>query len=109
MSLDVYLNNGSKDGSCVWGANITHNLNDMAAVVGAYHYLWRPEEVNVVKASDNIDHLRRSIGMMYLNYEKLKELNPENGWGDVDGLINFTKNYLDACVKYPDAIIEISR
>ena len=106
MSLDIYL---MTDRDCVWSANITHNVNDMAAVVGAYHYLWRPEVVKVVKASENIEHLRRSLGMMYLNYEKLEEMNPENGWGSIDSLINATKSYLDACIEYPDAIIEVSR
>lgn len=109
MSLDIYLNNGSKDGFCVWGGNITHNVNDMAAVVDAYQCLWRPEEINVVKAKDNIKNLRRSLGMMYLNYDKLHKMNPKNGWGSIDGLIDVTKSYLDACIKYPDAVIEISR
>lgn len=109
MSLDIYLNNGDGYDCCVWSANITHNVNDMAAIVGAYHYLWRPENVGVVRAADNIENLRRSLGMMYLNYERMKAMNPENGWGDVNGLIDFTKEYLDACIKYPDAIIEVSR
>lgn len=109
MSLDVWLHDKSNTEFCVWGANITHNVNDMAAIVGAYHYLWRPENVGVVRAADNIENLRRSLGMMYLNYERMKAMNPENGWGDADGLINFTKSYLDACIEYPDAIIEVSR
>lgn len=106
MSLDIDL---IIDGGCVWSGNITHNVNDMAEVVGAYHYLWRPENVGVVKAADNIENLRRSLGMMYLNYERLKAMNPDNGWGDIDGLIELTKSYLDACIEYPKATIEISR
>lgn len=109
MSLDIWLHDDSNTEFCVWSGNITHNVNDMAKVAGAYHYLWRPENVGVVKAADNIENLRRSLGMMYLNYERLKAMNPENGWGDIDGLIDLTKSYLDACIKYPDATIEISR
>ena len=71
--------------------------------------IWRPEEVGIVYAKDNIINLRQSLGYMYLNYDKLRGLNPENGWGDVENLIDFTTDYLKACEENPEAIIEVSR
>lgn len=114
MSLDIYLvdklyEEYTNDQEYYWEGNITHNLKKMAMAVSAYHYLWRPEEVGVVYAKDNIVNLRQAIGYMYLNYEKLREMNPENGWGNVDNLINFTTEYLKACEKNPEAIIEVCR
>lgn len=114
MSLDIYLvdkiyEDYTDEQECYWTGNITHNLNKMAMSISAYHYLWRPEEVDVVYAKDNIVNLRQSIGYMYLNYEKLSEMNPENGWGNVDNLIDFTTEYLKACEKNPEAIIEVCR
>ena len=114
MSLDIYLvdkiyEEYTHEQECYWTGNITHNLNEMAMCVSAYHYLWRPEEVGVIYAKDNIINLRRCIGFMYLNYDRLSELNPENGRGSVDYLIYFTTEYLKACEENPEAIIEVSR
>lgn len=114
MSLDIYLvdkiyEEYTHEQECYWTGNITHNLSKMAMTISAYHYLWRPEEVGVVYAKDNIINLRQSLGYMYLNYDKLRELNPENGWGNVDNLIGFTTEYLKACEKNPEAIIEVCR
>lgn len=41
--------------------------------------------------------------------DRLKKFNPENGWGDYDGLVRFVWEYLDACIEYPDADVEVSR
>ena len=35
-------------------ANITHNLSRMAQDAGIYHYLWRPEEMNITQAGQLI-------------------------------------------------------
>ena len=111
MSLDIWLikEKCESDELAFWEGNITHNVNKIAMAVGSYECLWRPEEIGVVYAKDNIENLRRAIGMMYLNYNALEKLNPENGWGSLDVLIEFTKSYLEACVEFPDAIIEVSR
>lgn len=111
MSLDIWLNKEVRENGnfVLWERNITHNVNKTAMAIGAYECLWRPEEISVVYAKDNIDNLRRAIGMMYLNYTALEKLNPENGWGSLDGLIDFTKSYLEACVEFTDSIIEVSR
>ena len=114
VSLDIYLvdkiyEEYTHEQECYWTGNITHNLNKMAMAISAYHYLWRPEEVGVVYAKDNIINLRQCIGYMYLNYDKLREMNPENGWGNVNNLIDFTTEYLKACEKNPEAIIEVCR
>jgi len=39
----------------------------------------------------------------------LKKHNPKNGWGDYEGLVRFVKEYLKACIDYPDAEIKVSR
>lgn len=106
MSLDIYL---KKDNEYLWSANITHNMNEAAMAAGAYHCLWRPEEIGVAIAKDNIDNLRRSLAYFYLSYKELEKLNPSNGWGDLDGLIKVTRHYLEACIAFPDAEIEVCR
>lgn len=110
MSLDIWLTDvNSTDGSALWGRNITHNVGKIARAVGVYTCIWRPEDSNVTRAGDNIIQLRTAISALILNYDYLSTLNPENGWGNLDQLIDFVIEYHKACMKYPDALIEVSR
>jgi len=110
MSLDVslyYVNDGHEVE--VFSANITHNLNKMAMELGAYEHLWRPEEVNVENAKQLIPHVKEYLAELVSNPKKYKEFSPENGWGTYDGLVNFMRKYLDACIEYPNAIVKADR
>lgn len=93
----------------VYSENITHNLNKMAKEAGIYEYLWRPDELNITIAKDLIEPLREGLHKLKLEPDKYKEFNPPNGWGDYEGLVVFVENYLNACYKYPDAEVRISR
>jgi len=93
----------------VFDYNITHNLGPMAAAAGIYMELWRPEEIGIIKANQLIDPLREGLHKLRSNPEIYKEFNPENGWGDYDGLVNFVTRYLDACYEYPDSDVEVWR
>lgn len=106
MSLDIDLIVGDE---CVWSRNITHNLNVIADKVGVYDHIWRADEVGIKYAKDNIQNLRVAMSRFYLEYDELLRLNPSNGWGTLDGLIEFTKAYLEACIEYPDAEIKTDR
>ena len=106
MSLDIDL---IVNGECVWSRNITHNLNVIADKVDAYDHIWRADEAGIKYAKDNIQNLRVAMSRFYLEYDELLRLNPSNGWGTLDGLIEFTKAYLEACIEYPDAEIKTDR
>lgn len=119
-SDEVYAKFGQRvpevesDTNCVFDWNITHNLGEMADQVKIddhtlYQYLWRPEEIGVFQAKQLIEPLSRAWVSMLSDREKLEEFNPENGWGDYEGLVNFVEEYLKAAVEYPDATIEVSR
>lgn len=107
MSLDVYLR--AVRPTEVYSANITHNLGRMAEEVGLYEVLWRPEELGFTKASELIEPLRIGLANLLAKRVECEKLNPENGWGNYGGLINFTRNYLAACEDNPDATVEVSR
>ena len=98
-----------KTTNTVYDANITHNLNTMAEEAGIYKHLWRPEEIGISKASELIEPLSAGLNEMRTDPERFKALNPENGWGDYDGLCDFVERYLIACNNHPDADIRISR
>jgi len=93
----------------VFRANITHNLNTMAVEAGIYQHLWRPEELDIMLASQLIDPLREGLHRLKSDPERFRALNPKNGWGDYDGLVDFVEKYLNACYQYPDASVEADR
>ena len=87
----------------VFERNITHNLNRMAKIAGVYEAMWRPEEIGAHKADDLSQALPKGFIFMIDNREECEALNPENGWGNYEGLLNVILDYLKACNKYPDA------
>jgi len=98
-----------EEDSCVYSANITHNLGKMADEAGIYKTLWRPDENGISHAHQLIDPLRAGLIQLIEQADYLKQFNPENGWGDYGGLLRFTEQYLNACEKYPQAEVRVSR
>ena len=107
--------------------NITHNLNKMASKVpiewtdsktgqyfntDLYHIMWRPEEV-FTDTVITLDMLAQplEIGLKYLlSHEKqLSKYNPENGWGHYENFVYCLPQYIRACYKWPNAVLEVDR
>jgi hypothetical protein len=107
MSLDVYLITPA--GKQVYSDNITHNLNSMAEKAGIYKHLWRPEEIDIKVARDLIRPLMTGLRKLAADREFYEQYNPTNKWGSYDGLMRFTADYLEACIKHPKATIQVSR
>jgi hypothetical protein len=115
MSLDVDLM--VVQPVSVYSANITHNLGKMASHVDVgdgltlYQILWRPDEIAIplTTARQLIVYLAQGMNVLLDDAERLYEFNPENGWGNYNNLLNFTKQYLVACMENPDAELRISR
>ena len=93
----------------VYEANITHNLGKMADAAGIYKAMWRPEEIGATRAKDLAPLLKTGLERLRANPGEFKLHNPPNGWGDYDRLVSFTARYLDACERYPEATIHVSR
>ena len=107
MSLDVYLTEVRE--TTIYDHNITHNLNKMADEAGIYKHLWRPEEIEITKAAQLIEPLREGLSLLLSDPERFKKFDPENKWGDYDGLVNFVREYLAACEENPNASVSVSR
>ena len=107
MSLDVSLIRTQP--TEVYTSNITHNLNEMAEAVGIYKHLWRPEEIGIKVAGELIEPLRDGLKKLKEDPQKYKEYDSPNGWGTYKYFVPFVEDYLNACVEYPDALIEVSR
>lgn len=108
MSLDVYL---EVNGNEVYSSNITHNLNVMAQKVSDVFYktLWRPEELGFTKASDIIVELRKGASKLVCAPTYFKQFNASNGWGLYEHFVPFVVEYIEACEKYPNAVVKVSR
>jgi len=91
-------------------ANITHNLAEMAdKFPDGYKLLWRPEELGIKIAGDMVGKLGLMLDNMKRYPDEYKASTPTNGWGNYEGLLQFVDRYLQACLEYPEAIIEVSR
>ena len=108
MSLDISINCKCCE-SELFEKNITHNLGKMAGEAGVYKALWRPEEINCKYAKDILPILEKGLEELKSDPKKYKQFNPENGWGKYESLVIFVGYVIDACKKYPEGILRISR
>jgi len=97
------------DHNILYHDNITHNLNVMAEKAGIYKHLWRPDEINIKYADELIIPLKNGLKLLNDDPDYYIMFNAINGWGIYENLILFVKNYIDACILYPDSIIEVDR
>lgn len=111
MSLDVHLAIPTDDGELeeTYSANITHNLGKMADEAGIYKHLWRPEEIGITKARQLIEPLAIGLSLMKREPERFRALNPPNGWGSYYDFVPWIEDYLEACCRWPESEISISR
>ena len=115
MSLDVSLM--VTQPVEVYTGNITHNLGEMARAVPVgngltlYNILWRPDECipPLTVGKELTVHLSIGLSVLLDNSDYYRSFNPENYWGDYEGLVNFTRNYLMASIQHPDSTIVVSR
>jgi hypothetical protein len=113
MSLDVDLM--VIQPVSVFSLNITHNLGKMASKVilstgqTLYDILWRPDENGYYNAEDISELLYEGLHILISSPEEYKKYNPENGWGEYDGLVQFVKDYHMACIEYPSSELRVSR
>ena len=106
MSLDVYL---KVKGETVFNSNITHNLGAMAGACGVYYACWRPEEINCKRARHILPMLQDGVNVLKKDKEHYKRFDCANGWGTYGDFLPWLEEYRDACEKYPDAKIRVSR
>ena len=103
MSLDIYLKN------TVAHKNITHNLGEMAEVLGIYKLLWRPEELFISEARELIEPLKEAIEKMEKYPARYKKHDSENGWGTYENFLPWLKEFLRDCEVNPSAEVVSSR
>ena len=107
MSLDFSLTRIQE--TSVFDVNITHNLGTMAGKAGIYYALWRPEEKGLEFASEIIPILEKGLKKLKAKPKYYKKFDAENGWGTYKHFVPFVEEVLEACKRYPEAKISVSR
>ena len=117
MSLDISLHQEAKYNTEVFEANITHNLGKMAREVTCFRIKERGEEAKEITLYEILWHGNGQSGLVIApmlevglhelkeNKEIYEEYNPENGWGNYEGLVKFTEGLLEACKDFPETTL----
>jgi len=98
-----------KDDEIVFEKSITYNLARMARVCGVYHACWKPEKINCFQAKHILKLLRQGLTNLQAFPDFYKQFNASNDCGIYDQFIKFLNEYINACKKYPEAIITVWR
>jgi hypothetical protein len=138
MSLDVGLYrikyvsydmvNFHEEKEELYGANITHNLCEMAEQAGIYKALWRPYQLNkdyvhsedykiemafedsvTIIASDIISIIEQGLDLLKNRPDYFSKFNSPNGWGTYVHFMQFVKKYLAALKQNPNSIVIVDR
>ncbi len=105
----VVFRSDDTETTVVWHRNITHNLGKMADAAGLYEPLWRPDEIGATHARMLVERLESGLQTLTSDRDKFAALNPENGWGNYDQLVEFALSFLEACRSNPDCTIYACR
>ena len=105
MSWDILLkiNTGKEDREVVDCGNYTYNVAPMYQKAMGKTI----SDFNNMKCKDAISILEKGVKEMEENPDVYKKMNPENGWGDYEGSLDYLKNFLKECRQNPECIIEI--
>ena len=103
MSVDLSIK--AKRTIEIYDANITYNL-------AAMYYKAIDEELGLEKlqgmsCKDALPIIERAITDMIEKKEEYEKLNPINGWGTYEGLLNTFKDIKNICEENPDGIFEL--
>ena len=109
LDRDPVLCTQDRESNELYHRNITHNLGRMAKAAGLYGVIWHPD-VSGIKTAGQLAHsLDIGLEALISNPEYFSTFNPENRWGDYLGLVRFVTDYRNACIRYHDARVEVSR
>lgn len=95
----------SLDGEESFSINITHNLTQMADVIGVYEALWHPERIKATKAKDITARVENALLRLRKAPRRYGKFADPAGWGTVPQFRKVLEEILVACEKDPEAVI----
>lgn len=61
------------------------------------------------KCGDILPHLTAAVEWGVKHIDRLREMNPKNGWGDAEGAVTYLWDIQRMCEAHPDGYLYISR
>lgn len=107
MSWDIWLEtevDGHKITLPGTSFNYTHNCNRMIRSAGFTEW---PYSVDGWNAEELEPRLYAATVIMAADPETYRAMNPENGWGDYDSLMDQLGHVMDVCQKFPSATVRM--
>lgn len=107
MSWDISLINNNQE---VFDTNITRNLSDMICAANLFQVLYEPSSMGASRAKDITPALEEGIRELenYPEHFEGFEISTRRKSGSYQQLVKHLRDYHQACVKYPDALIEVT-
>lgn len=108
MSWDVYLScehcgNSFSDESCRYEWNYTFNVHAMLVDAG-----FVVRDMDKMRAGEVVPKLESAIKRLESDPEKYRSMNPKNGWGDYDRMLdNWLRPMLVAFKEKPGLIVNV--
>lgn len=104
--LDVHI---IDQGTTVFSARITHDLNAMARAANLYWPIWEPSKVPIGMVEELTPLLQRGLSKLLAKPDKFKGFEAKDGAWTYEQFVAFVRQYLDACVKHPAGKIKVTR
>lgn len=104
MSLDISIM--ARRPVEIYEANVTYNLADMY-----YRCIDMDEgyrKLDGMTCEEALPIINNAIDDMVKYADEYKKLNPKNGWGSYDGLLEQLQEMRNCCEKNPDGVIYVS-
>lgn len=86
--------------------NYTHNCNGMVRDAGVPDWLQWDDGIS---SPDLVAKLATAIAGLEAEPDRFRAMNPSNGWGDYDSLLETLKEIHAQAVKFPSARWSVSR
>ena len=109
MSLDIYVSSpkcphcGADEHDNV-NINITYNLSKTWRAAG-----FDDAACDGGLAVAIIPNVRESLATLKADPDRFRSMNPSNGWGTYEGLIDALQRLLEACERHPNATMSTWR
>ena len=101
MSLDIGVK--AKREVEIYDSNVTYNLADIyyKCIDGGF------KSLNKMNCKNALPIITKAIENMLENEKEYRKLEPSNGWGTYDGLLQELRDLRNCCEDNPDGIIEV--
>ena len=106
MGLQIWLREDDEE---VYTASTTHNCRRMAQEARLWYPIWHPEDTGKEKAWQIINELEHGIGHLTARPTHYERISDNNTWGTYSEFLVFCVKYREACQRFPNATITISR